>query len=127
MSKKVLAAGVFRDYRFDTAWECWHFLYRLDAQRTTYQLIQKCRCEDGSVLLRVMFRYNGNELIKIFDGQETMFHDEQLAYCQSYYNSDGFICCGKCRWASVCPNAEEDGFFEYCECFDALLEVTGDA
>lgn len=123
MSKKVLAAAIVRDYQFDSLSDCWFYLYRLDARKVEYQLLSKCRLDDGRVLLRIMHQYNGNDLIQLYDDQRTMFHDEQYAYCQRFHNADGFISCGNCRWSSICNHASEYGCWEYCERFDAQRGV----
>lgn len=122
MSKRVLAAGIVRDYQFDALSDCWFYLHRLDAQRVDYQLLQKYRLDDGRVWLRIMFCYNGHDFIQLYDDQSSMFHDQQLFYCKSHYNSEGYISCGNCRWHSICNRATEDGCFEYCERFDALRD-----
>lgn len=128
MSKRVLAAAIVRDYEFDKPWDCYNFLRSLDVRRIDYLLLEKARMEDGRVLLRIMTKYNCNELIELYDNQRSLFHDQQYAYCRIHSNSDGFIECKKCRWRYVCPLTGDDAQWtelEYCERFDALVEVSG--
>ena len=123
MSKKLLAAGLVRDLEFDKPFDCWIYLFDLDKRGVRYQLIEKCRLDGGRVLLRLIQAYNDSEIIQLYDGQRSLFHAQQLDYCRSHYDSDGFIYCGNCMWVSVCPRAHELKSLEYCEYFDSAQEV----
>lgn len=65
-SKVILAAGILRDIRFVSADQADIYLYQLDHNRITYQVLESCRCDDGTVILRVLQRYNGCELIQVY-------------------------------------------------------------
>ena len=65
-AKEILAAGILRDIRFDSADRADTYLYKLDHLKITYKVLESCRCEDGSVILRVLQRYNDCDLIKVY-------------------------------------------------------------
>lgn len=65
-AKEILAAGILRDIRFASADDADLYLYKLDHSRITYQVLESCRCDDGSVILRVLQRYNCCELIQVY-------------------------------------------------------------
>ena len=65
-SKLILAAGILKDIRFASADDADLYLYKLDHSRITYQVLDSCRCDDGSVILRVVQRYNDCELIQVY-------------------------------------------------------------
>lgn len=66
-SKEILAAGVVRDIRFSSADKADAYLFHLDDLKITYKVLQSCRCDDGTVILRVLQRFNGNDLIQLYD------------------------------------------------------------
>lgn len=65
-AKEILAAGILRDIRFDSADRADEYLYRLDHLKITFQVLESCRCDDGTVILRVLQRYNDCDLIKVY-------------------------------------------------------------
>ena len=66
-SKKILAAGIVRDIRFANSDFADEYLYRLDHRGFTYKVLQSCRCDNGTVILRVLQRYNDCDLIELYD------------------------------------------------------------
>lgn len=65
-AKEILAAGILRDIRFDSAERADEYLYMLDRCKFTYQVLESCRCDDGTVILRVLQRHNGCDLIQVY-------------------------------------------------------------
>ena len=66
-AKEILAAGIVRDIRFDSPDRADEYLYRLDHLGFTFKVLQSCRCDDGTVILRVLQRYNNCDLIELYD------------------------------------------------------------
>lgn len=66
-AKEILAAGIVRDIRFDSSDRAEVYLYRLDHLGFTYQVLQTCNCDNGTVILRVLQRYNDCDLIQLYD------------------------------------------------------------
>ena len=64
-AKEVLAAGIVRDIRFCSSDRADDYLYRLDHLGFTYKVLESCRCDDGTVILRVLQRYNDCDLIEL--------------------------------------------------------------
>lgn len=65
-TKEILAAGLLRDIRFVSAKAADEYLFRLDELGFTYKVLESCRCDDGTVILRVLQRYNGCDLIQVY-------------------------------------------------------------
>lgn len=66
-AKDILAAGIVRDIRFDSSVRADAYLFRLDHLGFTYKVLQSCRCDDGTVILRVLQRFNDFDLIDLYD------------------------------------------------------------
>lgn len=64
--RKILAAGILRDIRFGSPELADLYLYQLDHNKITYQVLESCRCDDGTVILRVLQRYNNCDLIQVY-------------------------------------------------------------
>lgn len=67
MIKEVLAAGIVRDLWFCHRDALELYIYRLDHQKVTYKIIQRCDRDDGSVLIRIVQQYNNSPLIHLFE------------------------------------------------------------
>ena len=65
-AKEILAAGILRDIRFDSADRADCYLFELDHRNITYRVLESERCPDGTVILRVLQRYNDCDLIKVY-------------------------------------------------------------
>ena len=65
--KQILAAGIVRDILFDSPDSADLYLYRLVHRGFTFKVLQSCRFYDGTVILRVLQRYNDYDLIELYD------------------------------------------------------------
>lgn len=64
--RKILAAGILRDIRFGSPALADQYLFQLDQKKIIYQVLESCRCDDGTVILRVLQRYNNCDLIQVY-------------------------------------------------------------
>lgn len=63
--KEILAAGIVLDIRFCSSDRADEYLYSLDHLGDTYKVLQSCRCDDGTVVLRVLQRFFDCDLIEL--------------------------------------------------------------
>ena len=62
--KKLLAAGIIRDFRFKNKEEYQKYLTWI---RGKYEVIEMVEKMDGTVLARILTQYNNTELIQLFE------------------------------------------------------------
>lgn len=65
MSKKLLAAGMLRDFEFGCQDELDLYLYALDHRLISYRILDKFTRSDGTVLVRILQQYNAVDLIEL--------------------------------------------------------------
>lgn len=67
MSKRLLAAGIVRDLEFDSMDSLEVYLYALRHKCIDYKCIETFERADGSVIVRLLSRYNNADLIELFN------------------------------------------------------------
>jgi hypothetical protein len=65
--KELLAAGIVRDFRFRDVAAYNDYLKRLALHKQEYEVLERCPCQDGTVLARILVQYNDTPLIKLWD------------------------------------------------------------
>lgn len=65
MSKTLLAAGIVRDIEFDCEDALELYYYALDHRCIEYKELDRYTRADGSVIVRVVSRYNNVDLIEL--------------------------------------------------------------
>ena len=65
MSRKLLAGGLVRDFRFSSVTELERYVERFEFEGVDYQEIERCEASDGSWLLRIVTAYNNTPLIDL--------------------------------------------------------------
>ena len=67
-TKEILAAGIVRDIRFCSSYALQVYLYGLDQNGTTYQLLKEEKEENGSIIVRIVQQYNASPMIDFYEG-----------------------------------------------------------
>ena len=65
--KELLAAGIVRDIRFRDVAAYNDYMKRLIMALQEHELLERCICDDGTVLARILVQYNDTPLIKLWD------------------------------------------------------------
>lgn len=65
MSKTLLAAGIVRDIEFDCEDALELYYYNLDYRCIEYKELDRYTRPDGSVIVRVVCKYNNIDLIEL--------------------------------------------------------------
>lgn len=65
--KEILAAGIVRDIAFIDSGRADLYLFNLDHKKVKYQVLDSHRCNDGSVILRIVQQYNRSSLIQLYE------------------------------------------------------------
>lgn len=65
-TKEILAAGIVRDIQFCSKYALDVYLYGLDQNKITYQILEQFNREDGSVIIRIVQQYNQSPLIELY-------------------------------------------------------------
>ena len=63
--KEILAAGIVRDIQFCSKDALDVYLYSLDHRNVTYQILDTFVRLDGSIIIRILTKYNQSELIQL--------------------------------------------------------------
>lgn len=65
MSKILLAAGIVRDFEFDSlsAMDC--YLTSLRQKKIHFRCLEQFNRSDGCIILRIVQQYNGSDLIEL--------------------------------------------------------------
>lgn len=66
MSKKLLAAGIVKDYLFDTVEEMENYIDKLKADYKESKVLETYERSDRSVIIRVSVQYNSTPLIQLY-------------------------------------------------------------
>lgn len=64
--KKLLAAGIVKDYLFDTEKAMEVYLEDQNQNYKEFKVLETYRRSDGSVIIRVSVQYNNSPLIQLY-------------------------------------------------------------
>lgn len=67
MSKKLLAAGIVRDFEFDCMESLELYLQRLKQESIAHTVIETYERSDGSVVSRILSQFGNYSLVQLFD------------------------------------------------------------
>ena len=63
--KTLLAAGIVRDIQFRTVEDMKAYLDGLTSKKQKYEVLETYEREDGTVIARIVTKYNQTDLIKL--------------------------------------------------------------
>ena len=67
MSKRVLAAGIVRDFEFDCMESLELYLYQLQHRCISYKIIETFERYDNSVVARILMKFGNYPLVELFN------------------------------------------------------------
>ena len=65
MSKRVLAAGIVRDFEFDCMEQLEIYLYQLQRRCISYKVIETYERCDNSVVVRILMQFGNYRLVDL--------------------------------------------------------------
>ena len=66
-TKQILAAGIIQDIEFISQYALDVYLGGLESKKTNYEILDKFKRIDGSVIIRILKSYNSSPLVKLFN------------------------------------------------------------
>lgn len=63
--KEILAAGIIQDVQFINADALSAYLYSMVYHGIEYQILEELKRDDGSIIIRIVKKYNNSPLIQL--------------------------------------------------------------